>query len=100
MATPGQEIDAYLDSRGTAEPERLDVAILFARSMFRELRDSAADWERTATALEEIKQQQQQQQQQPQQRTSGEKRRSAKDEYTREAARSAASRPHSRGAPK
>jgi len=62
MTTPGQEIDAYLDSSGTAEPERLDVAILFARSMLRELRDSAADWERTATALQEIKQQQQQQQ--------------------------------------
>ena len=61
MTTPGQEIDAYLDSSGTAEPQRLDVAILFARSMLRELRDSAADWERTATALQEIKQQQQQQ---------------------------------------
>ena len=60
MTTPGQEIDAYLDSSGTAEPQRLDVAILFARSMLRELRDSAADWERTATALQEIKQQQQQ----------------------------------------
>jgi len=61
MTTPGQEIDAYLDSSGTADPQRLDVAILFARSMLRELRDSAADWERTATALQEIKQQQQQQ---------------------------------------
>ena len=60
MTTPGQEIDAYLDSSGTAEPQRLDVAILFARSMLRELRDGAADWERTATALQEIKQQQQQ----------------------------------------
>lgn len=63
MTTPGQEIDAYLDSSGTAGPQRLDVAILFARSMLRELRASAADWERTATALQEIKQQQQQQQQ-------------------------------------
>jgi hypothetical protein len=58
MTTPGQDIDAYLEDSGTAAPKRLDVAILFARSMLRELRDSAADWERTATALQEIKQQQ------------------------------------------
>jgi hypothetical protein len=58
MATPGQDIDAYLEHSGTVEPKRLDVAIVFARSMLRELRDSAADWERTATALQEIKQQQ------------------------------------------
>jgi hypothetical protein len=58
MNTPGQDIDAYLEHSGTAEPQRLDVAIVFARSMLRELRDSAADWERTATALQEIKQQQ------------------------------------------
>lgn len=59
MTTPGQDIDAYLETSGTAEPQRLDVAIVFARSMLRELRDSAADWERTAIALQEIKQQQQ-----------------------------------------
>jgi hypothetical protein len=60
MTTPGQEIDAYLDSTETAEPQRLDVAIVFARSMLRELRDSAADWERTANNLQKIKRQQQQ----------------------------------------
>jgi hypothetical protein len=36
------------------------VAIVFARSMLRELRDSAADWERTANNLQKIKRQQQQ----------------------------------------
>jgi hypothetical protein len=59
MTTPDQEIESYLDSSGTAGPKRLDVAIVFARSMLRELRDSAADWERTATALQKIKQRQQ-----------------------------------------
>jgi len=62
MTTPGQDIDAYLETSGTAEPQRLDVAIEFACSMLRELRDSAAAWEQTAVALQEIKQQQQQQQ--------------------------------------
>ena len=90
MTTPGQEIDAYLDSSGTAEPERLNVAILFARSMLRELRDSAAVWERTACALEEIRQQQQQ--------TAGENHPCTNVEWPCDPVPSAARRPRSRGA--
>ena len=55
MATPGDDIDAFLESSGTADPQRLDVAIVFARSMFRELRASAAEWEATAAALEDVR---------------------------------------------
>ena len=92
MTTPGQEIDAYLETSGTAEPQRLDVAILFARSMLRELRDSAAAWERTADALQELKQQQQ---------TCGEAAgRALRDDGPRDSASPlpAVRRPHSRGA--
>lgn len=90
MTTPRQEIDAYLETSGTAEPQRLDVAILFARSMLRELRDSAADWERTADALQELKQQQQ---------TCGEAGHRLRNDGPRdEGGPLSAGRPHSRGA--
>jgi hypothetical protein len=91
MTTPGQEIDAYLESSGTAEPQRLDVAILFARSMLRELRVSAADWERTADALQELKQQQQ---------TCGEAGHGRRNDGPRDQGSSlpAGGRPYSRGA--
>ena len=54
MATPGEDIDAYLESSGTAGPQRLRAAIIFAESMLSELRDSVAQWEKTATALKGI----------------------------------------------
>jgi hypothetical protein len=88
MTTPGQEIDAYLDSTRTAEPQRLDVAILFARSMLRELRESTADWERTASALEEIKERQ---------RTTGGDRLCPNSKSSFDPAPAAAHRPCSRG---
>ena len=57
MATPGEDIDAYLESSGTEDCRRLDVAVAFARAMLAELRDRADEWERTAAALESIRRQ-------------------------------------------
>ena len=55
MATPGEDIDAFLEHSGTPCSRRLDVAIVFARSMLRELRRSAAEWDATVAALEGIR---------------------------------------------
>ena len=37
MATPGQDIETFLERHETAQGRRLDVAIQFAESMLREL---------------------------------------------------------------
>lgn len=56
MGTPNEDIAAFLDSTGTIEAQRLDVAILYAECMLRELQVSVVEWEQTLITLEDIRQ--------------------------------------------
>ncbi len=53
MPTANDEIRAFLNSSGTDDSRKLDVARLFARSMLRELRSAGAEWEATAATLDQ-----------------------------------------------
>jgi hypothetical protein len=52
MATPDEEIRAFLSGGDSDDSRRLDVAALFARSMLKELRTAVAEWEATAATIE------------------------------------------------
>ena len=49
------DVQMFLDNTRTAEGRDLDVAIVYAGSMVEELRATAADWERAAALLREMK---------------------------------------------
>jgi hypothetical protein len=53
MPTPDEEIRAFLSGGDAGDRRRLDVATVFARSMLRELRSAVAEWEATASTLEQ-----------------------------------------------
>ncbi len=55
MSTPSEDIKEFLESVGTSESQRLEVGILFAESMLQELRATVLEWERTSTALQDVK---------------------------------------------
>jgi hypothetical protein len=55
MATPSENIEVFLEVNATAEGRRLEVAILFAESMLRELGLAVAEWEQTARRLQRLK---------------------------------------------
>jgi hypothetical protein len=55
MTTPAEDIGTFLQRRGTAQGRRLEVAILFADSMLRELGVAVAEWEDTAARLRRLK---------------------------------------------
>ena len=51
MATPSEDIEAFLNGSEVPQARRPGVAAAFARSMLRELRASVAEWEAAAAAL-------------------------------------------------
>jgi hypothetical protein len=55
MASPDEEILAFLESCPRADGRELDVAIAYAALMVDELRASVADWENTVEHLRQIK---------------------------------------------
>jgi hypothetical protein len=55
MATPSENIEVFLEGNALAEGRRLEVAILFAESMLRELGLAIAEWEQTAQRLRRLK---------------------------------------------
>ena len=55
MSTAAEEIEAYLVQRDPCDGDRLDAALLLARSMSHELRRSLNDWESAVVALEQLK---------------------------------------------
>jgi len=55
MAIPSENIEVFLDRNAIAEGRRLEVAILFAESMLRELGLAVAEWEQTARKLQRLK---------------------------------------------
>ncbi len=55
MSTVIMEIEAYLATCGAPQEQAVDVAIVFARSMSRELRMSLDQWEEAAQTLETLK---------------------------------------------
>ncbi len=55
MATPDEEIRAFLSGGDADDSRRLNVASLFARSMLTELRTAVAEWEATAATIEQAR---------------------------------------------
>lgn len=55
MGTPNEDIESFLDSSETIDTRRMDVAILFAECMLRELQASVVEWEQTLVALEDLR---------------------------------------------
>jgi hypothetical protein len=55
MAIPNENIEVFLEGNALAEGRRLEVAILFAESMLRELGLAVAEWEQTAQRLRRLK---------------------------------------------
>jgi len=51
MAAPLEEVIAFARSTFVSNGRRLDVAIVFAESMLRELKASVREWESAAGAL-------------------------------------------------
>ena len=51
MATPGEEIDAFLDKSEVPQARRSCLAVAFAGSMLDELRSKVAEWETHVAAL-------------------------------------------------
>jgi uncharacterized coiled-coil protein SlyX len=56
MATPSENIEIFLERNAIAEGRRLEVAIVFAESMLRELGVAVVEWEQTARKLQRLKQ--------------------------------------------
>ena len=52
MATPLEEIEAYVGSTHTANGHQLAVALTFAQSMVRELEGTIAEWEAAVRTLQ------------------------------------------------
>ena len=55
MASPGEEVVAFLHDNGGARGRELEVAIVYAALMVDELRASVADWEATVELLRRLK---------------------------------------------
>ena len=55
MASPGEEVLAFIQNTPTAEGRELDVAIAYATLMVDELRANVADWEATVALLRQMK---------------------------------------------
>jgi hypothetical protein len=55
MAAPDEDVLAYLIDNDVPNGKRLDVAILYARSMVCELRHATSEWELVADSLERTK---------------------------------------------
>lgn len=53
--TPDDDIETFLKGHAATRSRRLDVAILYADSMMRELRVAVAQWEETARRLRRLK---------------------------------------------
>jgi hypothetical protein len=57
MATAYEEIEAFLEGTcaGVTHARRMEVAVLFAECMLKELRASVIEWEQTTRALQAAK---------------------------------------------
>ncbi len=51
MTIPDREILRFLQENGVAEPERLQVAVVFAQSMVLEMKATLAQWEAALSTL-------------------------------------------------
>jgi hypothetical protein len=55
MPTPRDEIERFLHQHRASDGRKLDVAIVFAESMLRELGAAVAEWEKAAVRLRRLK---------------------------------------------
>jgi hypothetical protein len=55
MATPSEDIETFLEDNETLESHRLEVALLFAQGMVRELQACVREWEATVNALDDVR---------------------------------------------
>ena len=55
MTTPADDIEAFLKNHAATQGRRLEVAIVYADSMLRELRVAVAQWEETTRSLRRMK---------------------------------------------
>jgi len=56
MPTPDEEIRAFLADQQTAEARKLDVSLVYAQSMLRELGLIETEWQATIRGLQQAKQ--------------------------------------------
>jgi hypothetical protein len=54
MATATENIEMFLQGKVMADGRRLEVAILFAESMLRELGVAVSEWEQAAVRLQRL----------------------------------------------
>jgi hypothetical protein len=55
MPTPDEEIRAFLVDEQTAEVKKLDVSLIYAESMLRELGSIMTEWQATIDGLRQAK---------------------------------------------
>jgi hypothetical protein len=55
MATPTEDIEAFLKPAGSCQTRRIELAIFFAEAMLRELHASVSEWETTLDALQDAR---------------------------------------------